>query len=111
MVTWSRLHAPSGYSIHRLGVPPTICTSGGIETVVRAIEGLRVRATEIENHMARWRAQVFADTDTIDRMRNTCPPEKVVRAVDLEIARALLDDVSAYRQAVGLTRSQIARQD
>ncbi len=109
MLTWSRLHAPSGYALHRLGVPPTICTSGGIETVARAVDGLRVRASEIEARMARWHAQVFPDPETSERLRNTCPAEKVVRAVDLDIARALLDDATAYRQAVGLTKSQIAR--
>ena len=109
MLTWSRIHAPSGYAIHRLGVPPTVCTSGGIETVARAVEGLRVRASEIETRTARWHAQVFPDPEMSDRLRNTCPAEKVIRAVDLEIARALLDDVTAYRQAAGLSKSQIAK--
>ncbi|MBM3540699.1 MAG: hypothetical protein FJX51_01510 [Alphaproteobacteria bacterium] len=111
MLTWSRLHAPSGYGLHRLGVPPTVCTSGGIETVARAVEGVRVRASEIETRMARWHAQVFSDPEMSERLRNTCPAEKVIRAVDLDIARALLDDVTAYRQAAGLTKSQIARSE
>src|SRR3546814_18429478 len=27
ILTWARIHAPSGYVLHRIGVLPTVCTS------------------------------------------------------------------------------------
>ncbi len=110
VVTWSRLHAPSGYAIHKLGVSPSVCTSGGIEGVARIVESVRTRANETQALLARWRAQIFTDPEMNDRLRSACRPEKISRELDMEVAHALLDDVMAYRQAIRITYGEVAHQ-
>ncbi|NNG04992.1 MAG: S41 family peptidase, partial [Inquilinus sp.] len=40
-LTWSRIYAPSGYTLHRQGVLPAICTSGATENADELIAAYR----------------------------------------------------------------------
>ncbi|CAN0505017.1 unnamed protein product, partial [Phaeothamnion confervicola] len=58
-LTWSRMHAPSGYAWHELGVLPTVCTArfGGPDTLSGELDARAqvVRATLAEWHATRRR--------------------------------------------------------
>ena len=49
ILTWARMHAPSGYGLSRFGVFPSICTADGqidVESVVAGLRNGRLQAGE-----------------------------------------------------------------
>ncbi|GIX12011.1 S41 family peptidase [Elioraea sp.] len=85
-ITWSSLHAPSGYPLQGLGVLPTICTSRGVEVARRAV---------VERRRGRPPAAAAPRGATADRApaaeeiaawRGACPPAE---GGALDIAAAL----------------------
>jgi carboxyl-terminal processing protease len=104
-LTWSRFVAPSGYTLHGLGVRPAICTSGkdndGAQTVTRALAELaRTTAT-----LVAWRHVGVHDDAQRQELRSTCPAETHQEAIDLEVADRLIRDRGLYNGAVGLANA------
>jgi carboxyl-terminal processing protease len=84
-ITWSSLHAPSGYALQNLGVPPAICTSLGVETARSALDAHRAgRPAPI---LAQWRATAGrrASVEELGALRSACPPAEA-RALDIDAA-------------------------
>lgn len=108
-VTWSRLHAPSGYRLDGLGVLPTVCTHGGGQLalsadLVTALRGGAVGATaEI---VRQWHATTDVLPADLHRLRNTCPADAAAPPTDLEVAQALVGDPTLYARA--LRQAQVA---
>ncbi|MSO77323.1 MAG: PDZ domain-containing protein [Alphaproteobacteria bacterium] len=94
IVTWSRMHAPSGYVLDKLGVVPNVCTSVAEQSgdpVARLYAG-RVATAVFE---------AWHDYDTIDEavartLRLNCPARNEEPEADVEIARRLLGDSNLY---------------
>jgi len=110
-LTWSQLVAPSGYVFHGLGVTPTLCTSGlsggGEGNVARVMAGREKSAATL----ADWRRPEPHDEAKRRKLKAACPPEAdKLSAIDLAVARKLIQDDPLYRrtveQASGLSQAQ-----
>lgn len=107
-LTWARFHAPSGYTLHHLGVLPTVCTSGKVsaEDLLGQLKSGQVPQVPT---MRRNSAKPD-DTAALDSLRRTCPARRAEDPVDLELALRLLDQPSLYASAVGLAQPPAAAQ-
>jgi carboxyl-terminal processing protease len=94
-ITWSRLLAPSGYAWHKLGVRPSICTSGTDDDLDGVPAVLARDAADDQTHAA-WRAIPMADLEGRRDLRATCPAERRRTPFDVEVARRLLEDRNLY---------------
>jgi carboxyl-terminal processing protease len=95
-LTWSRLVAPSGYSLHGLGIVPAVCTSGIAADAENAVEttlATRARAPGLER--AREEG-AFDDEAKRRQIRDACPPERRTAKIDVDVARRLLGDSALY---------------
>ena len=108
-VTWSRIHAPSGYSLNRVGVIPNVCTSkveaDGPEAATAVVDA--VRNGRIETAAAR--ATIHANRSLSDsetrQLRASCPPKSGDRNADLEIAQKIIEDGALFAHALAPTPS------
>ncbi|HYE48940.1 MAG TPA: S41 family peptidase [Azospirillaceae bacterium] len=108
-LTWSRIHAPSGYTLHRQGVQPTVCTSRGIEAPEQALEELRQGSAVPASTLAMWRDRALTDEAALARLREACPWKEHAPGLDLEVARALLADPALYRRALAQGQRDVAQ--
>ncbi len=111
-LTWSRFHAPDGYSIQDLGVLPLVCTSGLSGSVDEALDQWLTSGSQIANTKAQWRTVAPDDINTRSTLRSRCPAEiRSDTTIDLELALSLLSDGNLYAQALGLTATTEARKE
>ncbi|MFM2045085.1 MAG: hypothetical protein RLY86_3661 [Pseudomonadota bacterium] len=107
-LTWSRFYAPSGYTLHRQGVQPTVCTSkqaGSTNDILLSfVAGGMPPATVI----AALRAQAPANEEALARLREACPWKEHDAALDVEVAKTLLATPTLYRRALAPTQTSIA---
>ena len=109
-LTWAHMIAPSGTNLQNNGVIPAICTSGPAER-------LRPLMTAINNGIsfgyralgAMLKSRNVVRTDPV-AARNLCPPSKLEREKDVEIAQYLLTHSKIYRQALNDGAPTIAKQ-
>jgi carboxyl-terminal processing protease len=106
-LTWSRMHAPSGYAWHELGVLPTVCTSrfGGPDTLSGELDA---RAQAVRSTLAEWHATRKLPPERISRLRATCPPVDDMPGKDIELAERLLKDRQLYARALNYAAGAIA---
>jgi carboxyl-terminal processing protease len=100
-LTWARFHAPSGYTLHHLGVLPTICTDHDDQdatTIMSELGTGRLKPVPV----AERDSVSPEDTPSLDRLRHECPAYRGTRAVDLEVALRLLNQPRLYARAVAL---------
>ncbi|PWC39878.1 peptidase S41 [Azospirillum sp. TSO35-2] len=101
-LTWSRIYTPAGYTLHRQGVQPTVCTSHAGQTDPDALladlrEG-RLRPAQI----ASWRSKAADDEQALNSLRETCPWKEHEPELDLKVAMRLLSDPALYQRAVAM---------
>lgn len=103
-LTWAKFVAPSGYALERMGVMPTICTSGASDAVTALDENL-ANETETRGRLARRRA-VDASRDSRDAVRAVlalCPwNPHTTGDLDLAIAEVLLTSPAIYENAIAI---------
>lgn len=109
ILTWSRIHAPSGYTLHRLGVMPAVCTSGMTEGASHIINRIRRREAELSDLMRKWRAVSVPDKPNADLLRAACPANGDAKEVDIDVAERVLADSSLYRLAVSRSHAEVAK--
>lgn len=102
IVTWSRMVAPSGYVLDRLGVLPAVCTSGGSMPdedgdVSRRLRELKRRT---DSQFVAWHSYTDADEAVARTLRLACPAEPVERDSDREVAERLVREPKFYRLAL-----------
>jgi len=99
-LTWARFHAPSGYTLHHLGVLPTVCTASysNADMVLRDLNSgkLPVVPTGLRNQTKP------ADTAGLESLRKTCPARETENPIDLEVALKLVRAPEVYAEAVHL---------
>lgn len=105
ILTWARLHAPSGYGMHGLGVVPTICTAsaGDVTTLV----------SSAFDDKAVWRRMLtirrnFAKASKAERkeVEGYCHTEdKSAESIDLEVAKKLLAVQKGYMKTIQIART------
>jgi carboxyl-terminal processing protease len=108
VLTWARMHAPSGYVLHRLGVLPTICTSR-ISDSAAALKAFS--AADGETIRRDFRARRSADQVTEDKLvtlKKLCPwqPHEG-EDLDLEIAEAVLKQRALYEKLLAFAKPPI----
>lgn len=112
ILTWARMHAPSGYGLSRFGVFPSICTAEGgteVESVVRGLREGRLLAGEAVH---RRRGADSLDQAGQEALLAWCkadhPPSD--DDVDARIARRLLDERDLFLQAFNASRIALGEQ-
>jgi carboxyl-terminal processing protease len=100
-LTWAHFHAPSGYSIDRLGVFPTICTSPALPATAGLAEALEQGALRnVVDLTQRRAADAFADNGK-DELHKVCPYQAGAdNDNDLRVAKALLHSPDLYQRAL-----------
>jgi carboxyl-terminal processing protease len=107
-LTWSRLMAPSGYSLHGLGVRPDLCTSGLIDADQAALGSAVERAGTGRAVVAAWRRVAIHDKPRRKSLRATCPAERRFGSVDLKLARRLILSPALYTRVLDIRGTSIA---
>lgn len=101
-LTWSRIYTPAGYTLHRQGVQPTVCTSrAGQDDPAALLSDLRdgrLRPTQI----ASWRAKAADDEQALAHLRESCPWKEHEPELDLKVAMRLLSEPALYQRAAAL---------
>lgn len=106
VLTWARLHAPSGYSMNGVGIVPTVCT-------VKARDAQTLVNRTLANDGKRWRHMLgvrrgFEKASEPDQkmLRSYCPSRSDgPNALDLKVAKLLLAVQKRYMQTLQLARS------
>ena len=100
-LTWAHFHAPSGYSIDRLGVFPTICTSTALAATQGLAEALEQgQLRNVVDLTQRRAADAFADKGK-DELHKACPYQAGADSdVDMRVAKALLHNPDLYQRAL-----------
>jgi carboxyl-terminal processing protease len=107
-LTWSRIHAPSGYALHALGVGPTICTSSPEASSPALMEDLRMGWIDSGSGLARWREIRTPDEAASRKLRELCPPRDGMPETDLEVAQQLLEKPDLFTRAMHLSSPDVA---
>ncbi|EDP66020.1 C-terminal processing peptidase [alpha proteobacterium BAL199] len=101
ILTWARMHAPSGYRLSRFGVFPSICTAEGNTDLETVVQGLRDGRLQSGEAVHRRRAADSLDEASQEVLLAWCkgnhPPSD--DDLDTRIAHRLLDDRDLFRQA------------
>ena len=108
-LTWSRYYAPSGYSLHDLGVLPTLCSEGAKtpEEGASLLHSLDDPQTTLPASLAAWRTVPVEQIELRKRLRQSCPAENRLSDAandkfDKTLARQLLADQRLYAKALAL---------
>ena len=100
MLTSARFYAPSGYTIHHLGVLPNVCTAGhrAADAILAALKDGKVSPlpTALRN------SATPEDAPVLDRLRSGCPARKTEEPVDVDVAVKLVENGALYRHARNL---------
>lgn len=100
LISWSRVLAPAGWPVQGLGVLPALCTSLGLEAARSGLQALGAGMAPMGAVLQRQRrARAPVPASEVAALRGTCPPAEG-RELDLQAARALLDNPGAYRAAL-----------
>ena len=105
-LTWSRIYTPAGYTLHRQGVQPTVCTSrSGQDDAAALLADLRDGRARPMAQFAGWRAKAADDEGALTRLREACPWREHEPELDLKVALRLLSEPATYQRAVALATS------
>ncbi len=100
-LTWSRIYAPSGYTWHRQGILPTVCTSGNGADPKALIQAFRAGQLPSLADVAAERFRAPDDDAALRRVRAACPWQVHDADLDVQVAIGLLSDPALYAQALG----------
>lgn len=99
-LTWSRIFAPSGFTIDQQGVLPTVCTSVGIYDADSLVSRFRDGSLPVPASLADLRQRAADDAESLRQLRAECPWRVHSAELDVMVAIDVLNDPSLYRQAV-----------
>lgn len=99
-LTWSRIYAPSGYTFHRQGVMPTVCTSAGDSEAEPLIARFRAGEIAVPSSMTAERRAAPDDAQALTALRDACPWRPHDAELDVDVALRLVADRTLYAQAL-----------
>jgi carboxyl-terminal processing protease len=106
ILTWARLHAPSGYSMHGLGIVPTICTNGRGHKVDELVKAALAADAPWRRMLEIRRNYATASAEERKQVESYCPPgQKTDDGIDLEVAESLLGVQKEYMQTIQIART------
>ncbi|NMM44152.1 PDZ domain-containing protein [Rhodospirillaceae bacterium KN72] len=104
-ITWARFMAPSGYALDRLGIMPTVCTSGATDAVTTLNTALSGGPDGARTMLDRRRRANAADEKTAKAILSLCPWRPHASGdIDIGIAELLLDSPALMRRALDIGR-------
>lgn len=106
ILTWARMHAPSGYGLSKFGVFPSICTADGRVDVDAVLQGLRDGRLQAGEAVHRRRAADSLDAAGQEALLSWCKADHPPSAddTDARIAHRLLDERDLFQQAFNASR-------
>ncbi len=115
-LTWSHFVTPSGYVLHGLGVPPTVCTSNekapgtspGRSQASDLVSSLLDHADAFHMRAQEWRSSPDGDAAQRRKLRAACPIKFSRPKLDLEVAGLLINNRDLYRRIIALSPVQKA---
>lgn len=99
-LTWSRIFAPSGYTLHLQGVLPTLCTSNGAADSDELIDQYQSGALQVPTRLSTWRLAAPESQAALDILRAACPWQDHDEVLDIMVAKRLLLDPNLYGPAL-----------
>jgi carboxyl-terminal processing protease len=107
ILTWARLHAPSGYAMHGLGVVPTICTSlQETDTANNLVHAALAEKATWQHMLSLRRGYKRASPEDRKLVENYCRSEENPNpAVDVEVAKTLLAVQKGYMKTIQIART------
>ncbi|MCH8090928.1 MAG: S41 family peptidase [Proteobacteria bacterium] len=106
ILTWSRLYAPSGYSLDGRGVLPTVCTADEESSTADIMARLRNGRLNSAVLLASWRTAT--DDQTVEELRQSCLGSERTPESDLELAAKLLEETPLFARALELSAPALA---
>ncbi len=103
-LTWARFHAPSGYTLHGLGVLPNICTNGN-ESAAQILDRLK-RGVIPPLPITERNAAGPDDEKAHQKLRQTCPARSEESEIDLNVAKELLERPDLFQMALKLAEPE-----
>ncbi len=110
VLTWSRFHAPSGYTLQNLGVLPIVCTAGSKFDAAALVDGLRSGRLRTTEALQLWRRQIKPTHKRLARLREVCPSESASGDEEraLKLAKQILSDEELYNLSLQLSHASVA---
>lgn len=106
ILTWAKLHAPSGYAMHGLGVVPTICTAGTNRNVDALVKSAFDPDAPWKRMLSIRRNYATASAEERKEVRSYCPAAtKTEEGLDVEVAKKLLAVQKEYMETIQIARS------
>ena len=101
-ITWARYHAPTGYSLHDLGVLPNICTTGkkSVDKILQDLKKGAIAPVPIQ----RRNSVMPNDQKELRALRQICPARLTEDPNDLYLALKLLQDPRLIPMAIKLAQ-------
>ncbi len=97
ILTWARLHSPLGFDLNRIGVVPTLCTSG--EKEIAAVLDRSFGGSTSRRQLA---ASLPATNETRATAGKRCPWQPHDGDdVDIAVAKRILEKPELYKHALG----------
>ncbi len=105
MITWSRLHAPSGYSFDQRGVLPMVCTaaSTAVATPKKQQEQqttVKPASPQLRAALNQWRTGEKLAEEMLNTLRNLCPRNQKMREATIQTAITILENPQQYADAL-----------
>ncbi|MBT4769739.1 MAG: S41 family peptidase [Rhodospirillaceae bacterium] len=114
-LTWSRFHAPSGYTLQGLGVMPTVCTNEDKIDVDASneisVEQIKTTITLTQAVTENWRSKRVPDKAVIERLRSVCPAQRKTNERDIDVAKKILRENGLYQTAKSLSFPAVAKKN
>lgn len=109
IITWSRIHAPSGYTLNHVGVLPNVCTSklegDGPEAASAVLEAVRNGRIETAAARAALHANRSPSEGETRQLRASCPPKGGDGESDLAVAQRIIEDGALFARVLAPTPS------
>lgn len=106
ILTWARMHAPSGYALSTYGVFPSVCTANAAENPTAMLAALRAGTVRPGDAVHRRRVIDTLDPARREALGQWCRANHPPRSddADTEIALRLLGDRALFQQAFNASR-------
>ncbi len=104
VITWSRIHAPSGYILNQIGVIPNVCTSrsngDGAAAAAAVLDTVKSGRLDTAAARATLRVTPQPTPNEVRGLRASCPAQTVESKLDVQIANQILADKTLVANAL-----------
>lgn len=109
-LTWSRIYAPTGYTFHKQGVMPTVCTSAGDAEAAGLLARFRAGELAVPSSMTAAKRAAPEDVDALELLREACPWRPHDAELDVDVALRIVQDRTLYAEALAASTAGMLAQ-